>query len=154
MLLAASWSYGRRGLFAGFVAGMPCSKLHPGRYYAQQDARTPLYLAALNAAVYVAAAVNFSGRLGAVGIALANSFAFTLEAVLLLIILQRRFPGVLAVRGSLIRALAGGLAGAALTYIIIQAPLPSLVASLGAMAAGGLLALPFIFPEIRILLKL
>jgi len=123
-------------------------------FYAQQDARTPLYLAALNAGVYIVAAIALSGWLGAPGIALANTTAFTLEALLLLWILNRRFPGVLRVRATLLRALLASLAGAALTAAVMQLPLPTLLSALAGLAAGGLLVLPFIWPEIKILIKL
>lgn len=123
-------------------------------FYAQQDARTPLFLAALNALVYILAAITLSGWLGAPGIALANSFAFTLEALLLLVLLRRRYPQVLQVGRTLLRAAAAAILGALLTYGMLQLPLPTLVATLFGLAAGGALALPFIWTEIKALLKL
>lgn len=123
-------------------------------FYAQQDARTPLYLAALNAGVYIIAAVNLSDWLGTTGIALANTTAFTLEALLLLWLLNRRFPGVLKVGATLLRVSIGSLAGAALAFGVMQLPFPALLGSLASLAAAGLLTLPFIWPEIKILIKL
>ena len=64
-------------------------------FYAQQDARTPLFVAAINAAAYILFAVLLSPILGAPGIALANTLAFTGEALLLLYLFNRRLPGLL-----------------------------------------------------------
>jgi hypothetical protein len=36
----------------------------------------------------------------------------------------------------------------------MQLPLPALLAALAGLAAGGLFVLPFIWPEIKILIKL
>ena len=123
-------------------------------FYAQQDARTPLFLAALNAGVYLVAAISLGKWLGVPGIALANTVAFTSEAFLLLYILNRRFPGVLQVGKPLLRVVLATLAGAALSLAILRLPLPALPLGLVSMAAGGLLVLPFIWPEIKLLIKL
>jgi hypothetical protein len=63
-------------------------------FYAHLDARTPLYLAAINVLVYLILAIGLSQVLGANGIALANSIAFTSEAIALLYLLNRRFKGI------------------------------------------------------------
>jgi len=123
-------------------------------FYAQQDARTPLYLAALNAGVYLVAAVSLGHWLGVPGIALANTVAFTTEALLLLSILNRRFPGILHVGKPLLRITLASTAGAALSLAILQLPLPGLPLALLAMAGGAFLILPFIWPEIKLLVKL
>jgi putative peptidoglycan lipid II flippase len=123
-------------------------------FYAQQDARTPLFLAALNAGVYLVAAIYLSKWLGVPGIALANTISFTTEALLLLIILNRRYPGVLQIGRPLLRVTLASLAGAALSLAVLQLPLPALLLALVSMAAGGLLILHFIWPEIKLLIKL
>lgn len=123
-------------------------------FYAQQDALTPLYLAAFNALVYIVAAINLSRLLAAPGIALANTIAFTTEALLLLIILRRRYPQVLRMGSSLPRAVAAALLAGLVTYAALQLPLPALLAPFVSMGLGGLAALPLIWPEIRILIRL
>ena len=123
-------------------------------FYAQQDARTPLYLAALNAAVYLVVAISLGNWLGVPGIALANTVAFTTEALLLLFILNRRFPGVLGVGKTLLRVTFASLAGAVLSLAVLQLAPPTLLLALLSMSAGGLLVLPFIWPEIKLLTKL
>ena len=52
-------------------------------FYAQQDARTPLRVTAIGLTTFTVSALLFFRPLGANGIALANSIAFTLEAVIL-----------------------------------------------------------------------
>jgi putative peptidoglycan lipid II flippase len=123
-------------------------------FYAQQDAKTPLYLAAANAVIYIIVAIRLAGWLGAPGIALANSIAFTTEALLLLLLLRRRYPQVLAVGRTLLRAITGALLAGALALFVLQIPVHPLFVSLASMAAGGLLALPFIWPEVKTLFKL
>ena len=138
-------------------------------FYAQQDARTPLYVAALNAAAYVVFAVSLSRWLGPAGIALANSLAFTGEALLLLFLLNRRLrrppapdrinatytpSSLLRVGNTLMRVILACLLGWLVAALVEQLPLPALVSGLSALAAGGLVVLPFIWPELKILIKL
>lgn len=60
-------------------------------FYAHQDARTPLWLAALTLALYVGLGwALIATPLGFAGLALANTVAFTVEAGLMLGILRRR----------------------------------------------------------------
>ena len=123
-------------------------------FYAQQDARTPLYLAALNAGLYILFAITLSRWMGAVGIALANTIAFTIEAILLLFLLNRRFPGILRVRSTAIRVIIAAICGGLVVFLALLLPLPALPLALLALIAGGVVILPFILPEIRLLVKL
>jgi putative peptidoglycan lipid II flippase len=129
--------------------------------YAQQDARTPLIFAAVTAFVFIGVAATLARPLGAPGIALANALVFSAEACVFLWLLNRRWPGVLQVGKTLQRAIIAGLGSAALVYGVMQAIQPGelpLISSVLATAAilfmGGLLVLPFIWPEIKLLLKL
>ncbi len=108
----------------------------------------------LERGLYLVVAIYLGKWLGVPGIALANTVAFTTEALLLLYILNRRFPGVLHVGKPLLRVMLASLAGAALSLAVLQLPLPALPLALVSMAAGGLLILPFIWPEIKLLIKL
>ena len=120
-------------------------------FYAQQDARTPLYVAAINAAGYILFAVLLSRSLGPAGIALANTLAFSGEALLLLYLLSRRLPGFLNVGGTLARVLASTAAGALLIYAVLHLSLPALPLAVFAMGLGALLVAPFIWPEVKLL---
>jgi len=138
------------------LAGHALLETSARSFYANQDARTPLFLAALNAFLYIVLAVTLSGKLGPAGIALANSIAFTSEALLLLWILNRRFRGILKLGSTLSRVILACVASGLVTWLVMNLPMPipSIFISLGALAAGGFVALPFIYPEIRILIKL
>jgi putative peptidoglycan lipid II flippase len=124
-------------------------------FYARQNARTPLLAAFLQAVAYIFLAVWLSRTVGHTGLALADTFSFTGQALLLLFLLNRVYPGVLQVSSTLVRALLGALVGGGLSYLLLRfLPLPLLPLSLGALAAGGLAALPFIWTEIKLLVKL
>jgi putative peptidoglycan lipid II flippase len=129
-------------------------------FYARQDAVRPLFAAALNAALYIIFAITFSRLWGFVGIAIANSLAFTLEAALLHLILSRRVQGIWAVRGTVLRVVGAVISGS-LGVLVITQFLPTdtgLVVGtlLGGLAlvGGGLLVLPWIWPEVKGLVKL
>jgi putative peptidoglycan lipid II flippase len=123
-------------------------------FYAQQDARTPLYLAALNAIVYFFMAIFLSQQMGAVGIALANTSSFSLEAMLLLILLNRRFPGILKVQNTFLRVLIISILAAFLVSFLLTLEITPLPLTILAMGIGGLFIVPFILPELKLLLKL
>ena len=124
-------------------------------FYAQQDARTPLLAAFCQALVFPAVAWALSSQLGSTGIALADTLTFTGQALFLLFLLNRRFPNVLQVRHTLARTLAASAVGGLLALaLLVWLPLPALFRALGALAAGGAAVLPWIWPEIRSLVKL
>lgn len=124
-------------------------------FYAQQNARIPLIAASLQAVAFIALAVLLALTIGHVGIALADTFTFTGEALLLLFLLNRRFPGVLGVGNTLLRSCLAAAAGALIVYLLMRIlPLPALPLSLGALVIGGLAGLPLIWPEVKMLVKL
>lgn len=124
-------------------------------FYARQDARTPLLATLLNLALFAAISTYSFRRLGAMGIALSNSLAFTLEAAFLLWLLSRTYPALLRQGRALARVALGAALGAALSYgLMVGLPLPPFFGAAAALAAGGALALPFIWPELKLLSRL
>ncbi len=91
---------------------------------------------------------------GSVGIALANSLAFSIEALLLWFLLNRRYPGALKVGSTLLRALIGSTVAGLVVFFLMQIAASSLLLALGSLAIGGLIALPFAWPEVKLLIKL
>ena len=71
------------------------------------------------------------------------------EVILLLALLARHLPGVMR-QGRLVLRVAGGTALACLaTYLFLQVDiLPPLLSGGAALALGGMIALPFSWPEI------
>ncbi len=129
-------------------------------FYAQQDAKTPLIAAALNAFAYLGLALSLSNVLGLVGIAIANSVVFTTEALVLLWLLNRRYPGLFRVGGTFLRiSLASAGSGLILFFLLRLGPLADLtglnsaLAAAAGMALGLAVALPFMWPELRLVLK-
>lgn len=130
-------------------------------FYAQQDAKTPFVAAALNSLAFIGVATVLSRTLGFMGIALTNSVVFTLEALALLWLLDRRFPGVLDLGRPLARVALASLVVGLLAFSSMNTILPLVTGDIleGAVAGtilllGGTLALPALWPEIRLLLRL
>jgi peptidoglycan biosynthesis protein MviN/MurJ (putative lipid II flippase) len=94
--------------------------------------------------------------IGAAGIALANGLAYTGEALLLWYLLNRRFAGVVAVRNTLVRVIPVALLAGLVVYGLLQLSLPisGMLFGVVALGVGGLLVLPFIIPELKLLLKM
>jgi len=143
-------------------------------FYAQQNAVIPSIASAVNLGLYVLFGALLANRLQATGLGLADSLAFSAQAVLLitvLIWLMKKKAGadtstisilrVLFRQGTLnatlMRSLVGSLVGAAAT-LGLQALLtnfvPPVVGGLLALAGGALVCLPFIFCELKLLLHL
>ena len=124
-------------------------------FYANQNTRTPLVAAFIQAVAFVILSLILSPIVGLAGIPLAAALTFTIQAVVLLTLLNRRFPGLLHVQGTALRALlaaaaAGLVTGALLTFL----PLSSLPKTIIGLMAGGLAAIPLVWREIRLLFNL
>jgi putative peptidoglycan lipid II flippase len=136
------------------LVGHSLMELAARSFYARQDAITPLKTAALNTGLFIVLALILGSWLGAIGIALANSLAYTIQALLLLWLQNRSVGGILQVGSTLRRVILASFLAAVLAIILFQMPLPTLLLAVVALAAGGLIVLPFIWPELRLLIKL
>jgi putative peptidoglycan lipid II flippase len=76
------------------LVGHSCLELAARAFFAQQDTLTPLLIATGSAVVNILLAVSLMGPLGTGGLALANSLAVTMEVMVLLLLLGRRWGGV------------------------------------------------------------
>lgn len=130
-------------------------------FYAQQDAKTPLLAAFFNAIGYIGIVFALSNWLGFAGVALANILAFTIEALFLLWLLNRRYPGILRTRGTILRAFLPSAPLALGVYWLVEGPILSeqgnLVQAGGAallMLVGLVLTMPFIWRDIKPLLTM
>jgi len=142
-----------RALLLG-LAGHSMLELAARAFYARQDARTPLLASGFMVLLFITLAALLSRPLGAAGIGLANAIAFTSQALLLIFLLNRRIPGLLRVDGMMLRVALVSLGGGLLVYGLMRLPLPGIPLAAASLAAGGAAVLPFIWPEVRLLLKL
>jgi putative peptidoglycan lipid II flippase len=124
-------------------------------FYAQQNTRAPLIAAFIQTVTFVVLSLILTSMIGLAGIPLAAALTFTTQAIILLIILNRRFPGLLQVGTTLPRALIAALIASIVTLAVIEfLPLSTLPATLVALIAGGLVAIPIIWKEARLLFNL
>ena len=143
-------------------------------FYAQQNALIPSIASAVNLVLYILFGALFANRLQAAGLGLADSLSFSAQAVLLitvLIWLMKKKTGASTsisnvmrslfqqgtLNATLIRSLLGSLLGAAVT-LGIQALLikflSPVIGGLVALAVGTVVCLPFIYKELKLLLRL
>ena len=76
------------------LVGHACLEVAARAFFAQQDTVTPLIIAAGSAALNIALGLILMGPLGHGGLALANSIAISLEVLVLLYVLRRRWGGI------------------------------------------------------------
>lgn len=149
LLTACTW-----GFLVGLV-GDTWLEVAVRSFYANQNTRTPLVAAFLQAASFVLLSFLLTPILGLAGIPLAAALTFTTQALVLLGLLNRRFPGLLRMDGTAWRAPLSALvaAGVALALLALL-PVGPIPGGLAALVAGGLAALPLIWPEARLILRL
>jgi putative peptidoglycan lipid II flippase len=144
-----------RGFLLGLM-GYSLIEVASRAFYAQQNAIIPLWASFLTMVTFIILSIGLGYTLGAAGIALANGLTYTGEALLLWYLLNRRFPGVIAVQSTVFRAIPAALIGGLVVYVLLHLSLPltGLLLGVFALGVGGLLVLPFIMPELRLLLKM
>jgi putative peptidoglycan lipid II flippase len=144
-----------RGYLLG-LTGQCLVEVAARSFYARQEARIPLFGALTNLAIYIVLGSQLYRWLGAPGISLTDAIAFTVQAVLLLTILNRRMIhpvklGSVGWRSGLAVLVSGGLAAA---ILLLGSQVSPFLAAVAAMGAGALAALVFIRPELRLLTRL
>jgi putative peptidoglycan lipid II flippase len=124
-------------------------------FYATQDTRTPLVAAFIQVISFILLAWLFSLWIGLPGIPLAAALTFTTQAIVLLSILNRKFPGLLKMEGTLFRSVVAAISGGVIAYAGMHfSPFSAPLTALVSLAFGTLAALPLIWKEIRLLLHL
>lgn len=145
-----------RGFLAGLL-GHALMEVASRSFYARQDAITPLLTGAGNLAAYIAVGLLLYRPLGPAGISLTDAICFTAQALVLLTLLGRKLehpfqPGNTIPR-ALLAALLGGVAALGVQSLSIWQHSP-LLGSLAGMAFGMAVAIPLIWQELRLLLRL
>lgn len=144
-----------RGFMVGLM-GHSLIEVAARAFYAQQNALVPLGASFLATVTFVALAIGLGYTLGAPGIAVANGLAYSGEAAVLWFLLNRRYAGVVSARNTLLRAIPVAVIGGLLVFGVsqINLPVPVLLTGMVALGLGGLLAVPFILPELKLLVKM
>jgi len=145
-----------RGYLVG-LAGQCALEVAARSFYARQEPLIPLLASGINVCLYITLGILLFRPLGAAGISLTDSLAFTAECVFLLIVLNRRMISPLSFGTTFPRALLAALAGGVVAAIGIQLAGEGLIAVLIAcagMAAGGVVMMPLIWKEFRLLIRL
>lgn len=142
-------------LYLAGLVGHALLEIASRSFYAQQNAVIPLYAAGLSSVAFVILAFGLTSLMGAAGIALAGSIAFTVEALALLWLLGRRFHGLTTSRDTLKRVGLATLISATFVYAIVRwVPINPLIPVLSGMAVGMLVVMALSIPELRTFLRL
>jgi putative peptidoglycan lipid II flippase len=165
-LLTAAFDFGSEGTLiltwvtAAFLLGLTGHSLKEvgvRSFYSRQNAKIPLLTAGINIALYALLGWLLYRPLGAPGIALTDSIVFSIEAVLLFVILSRQMVSPVRLDKGVIRvALAvvtGGLVTWGLLYLL-EPRTSFLISGTVPMIVGFLCCLPWIWKEMRTLLHL
>ncbi|HJS20214.1 MAG TPA: murein biosynthesis integral membrane protein MurJ [Anaerolineales bacterium] len=126
-------------------------------FYARKEPIAPLYGVILRLGIFLLigiAGVTLFENIGAPVIAFAE-IAVLIEAIFLFSWLGKRLHEPLRLWGGVPKALASALIGGVLAYVLaLFLPGSAVLTALLGMAIGGLVAIPFIWPEAKLLLKL
>ncbi len=149
-------------IYLAGLAGHALLEIASRSFYARQDARTPLLAAFLNAVLlYTILAFTLYRPFGVAGIATANTVAFTVEAIFLFLLLRRSVPGVFRAGSTGVRSVAAAVVGAVVVALVNGAAgtqaaggFNAVLLGAAALAAGGLAALPFIWQEIKLVVRI
>jgi len=120
------------------IVGHSLVELFVRSFYSLQKPRVPLLGSAFTLVVFVILGIALSPTLEAVGIASANTIAYTLQAILLLVLLNKVMPGPIKIGSSTLKSLLAAAIGGAAAFAVINWA-PGLAGTLvGAVAAFGL----------------
>lgn len=165
-LLSLAFNFGEEGTsllvwvtaaFLGGLLGHSLKEVGARALYARQNAILPLLTAGINVALYAVLGSILYRPLGAPGIALTDSVVFTLEALLLLILLSRKYklplhPGSTIWRAAIATLLAGLVTWVSLAFL--ETRTHALIAGCLSMLAGLIVSLPWMRKEIQLLFHL
>ena len=138
------------------LTGYAIQEVMARAFYARKEALVPLYGVLIRVVLYFLVGylvVKFT-RLDAPGIALAE-LAITVEAILLMIWLNRRLGKTITAWSSLFRGIITAIVSGLVAYFLATwLPGPGYLTALVGMFLGGLVAIPGVLPELRLLFNL
>ena len=139
------------------LAGYAVQELMARAFYARKEPWFPFYGVALRMVLYVIiglTAITYFQRSGAPAIAVAE-LSLTVEAILMFWWLNRRLPVRMGFKSAFVKGLLAAIISGIVTYLLANyLPGGAVLTALVGMTVGGLVALPFIWKEIRLLTNL
>jgi putative peptidoglycan lipid II flippase len=165
-LLGLAFDFGEQGtallswVTAAFMVGLlghSLKEISARSFYARQNAWIPLITAASNVVLYILSGSILYRVLGAPGIALTDSIVFTLEAIVLLILLSKIGGIRISLGSTWLRALLALLTASLVTWgslHLMVNKFPVLVSGTVPMLLGFVVCLPWIWREIKLLARL
>jgi putative peptidoglycan lipid II flippase len=139
------------------LTGFSIQEIAARSFYARKEPMFPLYAVILRLAIFVLigiAGITWFRNIGAPIIAVAE-IALLIESIILFGWLSRRMHEPLNVWSAVGRGVVAALVGGVTAYgVALYLPGSAVITALLGMVVGGLVALPFIWSEIRLLLKL
>ncbi len=145
-----------RGYLVGLL-GHSIVELGVRSFYAEQNAKVPMIVSGMGLIIYLGLAVLLMSPMGVGGISLANSISYSIQGILLFVLLNRGISQKFQVGKTFIRSLLSAVsAGLCLWLIVSVLPFsisPLILSISGIILAGIVSAVP-IWREIRLLLKL
>ncbi|MEA3326658.1 MAG: murein biosynthesis integral membrane protein MurJ [Chloroflexota bacterium] len=145
-----------RGYLVGLL-GHSVVELGVRAFYARQNARIPMLISAMGFLVYVGLAIPLMGTFASGGIALANSISYSIQAIILIILLNRQLSEKFKLGSVFLRAtISAAAAGLCAWMILLVLPIPlrELYLSFGAILFGGVVAVIPIWRDMRLLRRL
>jgi putative peptidoglycan lipid II flippase len=145
-----------RGYLAG-LTGHCLLELAARSFYAKQNAIVPLIGAIINVSLYILVGSQLFRVIGAAGISLTDAVAFSIQAVFLIIILNKSLVKKIQLGTTFLRTLLAIIGGGLITGLILwygySVGNPIVFGTIGIML-GGAFMLPFIWPELKLIIKL
>jgi putative peptidoglycan lipid II flippase len=139
------------------LTGYSIQEIAARSFYARKEPMFPLYAVTLRLALFIGIGIlglTYFREVGAPVIAFAE-IALLIESVVLFSWLSKRTREPLRVWSAVFRGLAAALLGAVTAYLLaLYVPGSAVLTALLGMIAGGLAALPLIWPEVKLLLNL
>ena len=139
------------------LTGFSIQEIAARSFYARKEPMYPLYAVLLRLALFIGIGIlgiTYFKRIGAPVIALAE-IALLVESIVLFGWLSKRTHEPLEVWSAVIKGLAAALLGGVTAYMLaVYIPGSAVLTALLGMVVGGLVALPIIWSEVKLLLNL
>ena len=139
------------------LCGFSIQEIAARSFYARKEAWRPFFGVLIRFVIYIAigiTALTVFRDIGAPAIAFAE-IALTVEAVIMFFWLSRKMHEPLMVGSAVVRGLVAALIGGVTAYTLaVIVPGSAVLTALLGMFIGGLVCLPIIWSEIRLLVKL